>query len=475
MSQTTVVAPLHPEVRGDESLERAASSSTNANKQPHYLPETVALHGGYTPDTATGSRAVPIYQTTSYVFEDSAHAADLFALKTFGNIYTRITNPTTDVLEKRIAALEGGVAALAVASGQSAITTALLTLAQHGDDIVVSTDLYGGTVSLLTHTFKRFGIGVNYVAPNDLSAWEAAITPRTKALYVETIGNPKLEVIDLRALAQLGQRYGIPLVVDNTVTTPFLSRPIEHGAAIVIHSATKYIGGQGTAIGGLIVDSGQFNWQQSGRFPEFVQPEPAYHGLPFYETFGPLTFIVRARTLTLRDVGGALSPFNAWLFIQGLETLPLRIERHSRNALAVARFLQQHPAVAWVRYPGLTPTHTPDPLVQQYLPNGQGGIVGFGVRGGHEAAVALINQVQLFSHLANIGDSKSLIIHPASTTHSQLSGQALAVTGVTSDFIRLSVGLEAVDDLIADLDQALNHVTQTAPASLAAAVGGAAG
>lgn len=419
--------------------------------------ETQALHGGYTPDPTTHARAVPIYQTTSYVFDDTAHAANLFALQAFGNIYTRLMNPTTDVLEKRIAEMEGGVGALALASGQAAITGTILTLAKAGDEIVSSTDLYGGTVSLFTNTLKRFGITVKFVPGNDLEAWEAAITPRTKALYAETIGNPKLQVVELEKIAAIGQRHGVPLVVDSTVTTPFLQRPFDHGAAIVIHSATKFIGGHGTSIGGLIVDSGRFDWAASGRFAEFVDPEPAYHGLRFVEAFGPLAFILRVRTLFLRDMGPCMSPFNAWLFCQGLETLSLRMQRHSENALRVAQFLEAHPSVEWVNYPGLASSPTAH-LNARYLPNGHGALVGFGIQGGREAAIRLIEHVKLFSHLANIGDSKSLIIHPASTTHSQLSEREQQDAGVTPDFIRLSVGIESIDDILGDLDQALTRV-----------------
>jgi len=415
---------------------------------------TRAIHAGHSPDAQTHARAVPIYQTSSYVFENTQHAADLFGLRQFGNIYTRIMNPTSDALEQRIAALEGGVGALAVASGQAAETLAILTLAGSGDDIVASTDLYGGTVSLFTHTFGKLGIGVTYVPPNDIEAWEKAITDRTRAFFVETIGNPKLDIIDIAKIAEVGRKHGIPLVVDNTVTTPFLSRPFEHGAAVVVHSATKFIGGHGTSIGGLIVDSGTFDWNASGRFPAFNEPEPAYHGLRFVDTFGAMAFILRARVLGLRDMGAAMSPFNAWLFLQGMETLHLRMARHSDNALRVARFLEAHPCVSWVRYPGLesSPTYH---LKDRYLPEGQGALVGFGIKGGREAAVKFIESLTLVSHLANIGDAKTLVIHPASTTHEQLTEEEQQAAGVTPDFIRLSVGIEDVDDIIADLHQAL--------------------
>ena len=420
---------------------------------------TKALHSGHSPDAETHARAVPIYQTTSYTFEDTSHAANLFGLRQFGNIYTRIMNPTTDVLEKRVAELEGGVAALATASGQAAETLALLTLANSGDHIVSSTDLYGGTVSLFTHTFSKLGIQVSFVPPDKISAWEGAIKENTKAFFIEGIGNPKLDVIDLAPVAELGQRHGIPTVVDNTVTTPYLLRPFEHGAAIVIHSATKFIGGHGTSIGGLIVDSGNFDWAASGRFQAFVDPEPAYHGLKFVEAFGNLAFILRARVLGLRDMGAAMSPHNAWLFLQGLETLHLRMERHSQNALQVARFLDEHSCVSWVRYPGLTTSPTYE-LAQKYLPKGQGALVGFGIKGGKDSAVTFIEKLKLFSHLANIGDAKSLVIHPATTTHEQLTEKEQLAAGVTDDFIRLSVGIEDIEDIMADLDQALKIACQ---------------
>ncbi len=416
---------------------------------------TQAIHGGHAPDSTTHSRAVPLYQTTSYTFDDTAHAADLFGLRKFGNIYTRIMNPTTDVLEQRIAALEGGVGALAVASGQAAETLTILTLAQAGDEIVASTDLYGGTVSLFTYTLPKLGITVRYVQPDDFNGWEQAITPKTKALYVESIGNPKLDIVHIEKIAAIGKAQGVPLVVDNTVTTPYLLRPFDHGAAIVVHSATKFIGGHGTSIGGLIVDSGKFDWAASGRFASFLEPEPAYHGLKFHETFGNLTFILRARVLGLRDMGAAVSPFNAWLFLQGLETLSLRMARHSENALAVAQWLEKHPCVAWVRYPGLKSSPTYD-LKQKYLPKGQGALVGFGIKGGKAAAIKFIESCKLFSHLANIGDAKSLVIHPATTTHEQLSEEEQRAAGVTPDFVRLSVGIKDIEDIIADLDQALN-------------------
>ena len=415
---------------------------------------TRSVHAGHSPDSDTHARAVPLYQTTSYTFEDTTHAADLFGLRKFGNIYTRIMNPTTDAFEQRMAALEGGVGALAVASGQAAETLTLLTLAKAGDEIVSSTDLYGGTVSLFTHTFAKLGITVRYVSPDDFDAWEKAVTDKTKAFYMESIGNPKLDIIDLEKIAQIGKAHGIPLVVDNTVTTPYLMRPFEFGAAIAVHSATKFIGGHGTSIGGVIVDSGTFDWAGSGRFSDFVEPDPSYHGLRFHEAFGELTFILRARVLGLRDMGAAISPFNAWLFLQGLETLSLRMERHSQNAMAVAEFLENHRCVKWVRYPGLASSASRE-LKEKYLPRGQGALVGFGIEGGREAAVAFIENCKLFSHLDNIGDAKSLVIHPASTTHEQLSEEEQRAAGVTPDFIRLSVGIEDIEDILADLDQAL--------------------
>ena len=415
---------------------------------------TKAVHAGHTPDPTTHSRAVPLYQTSSFTFDSSKHAADLFGLRQFGNIYTRIMNPTTEVLEKRLAELEGGVGALAVASGQAAETLTILTLAQAGDEIVASAELYGGTVSLFSHTFKKLGITVRFVSPHDLDAWEGAVTKQTKAFFVETIGNPKLDIIDLESIAAIGNRHGIPLVVDNTVTTPYLTRPFDNGAAIVIHSATKFIGGHGTSIGGIIVDSGTFDWAASERFPDFVKPDPAYHGLKFVEAFGNLAFILRARVLGLRDMGAAMSPFNAWMFLQGLETLHLRMQRHSENGMAVARFLESHGCVSWVRYPGLesSPTYH---LVDRYLAKGQGALVGFGIKGGQVSAVKFIESLQLFSHLANIGDAKSLVIHPASTTHEQLTDAEQQAAGVTADFIRLSVGIEDIQDIVDDLDSAL--------------------
>lgn len=417
--------------------------------------DTLALHGGQEPDPATGSRAVPIYQTTSYQFRDTQHAADLFALKEFGNIYTRLMNPTTDVLEKRMALLEGGAAALAVASGQSAITLALLNIAGAGDEIVSTDNLYGGTYTLFHHTFPRLGLKVRFVRSNDLEALERAITPKTKAVYAESIGNPKLDVADLKAIAAIAHSHGIPFVLDNTLA-PYLLRPIEHGADIVVYSATKFIGGHGTSLGGVIVDSGRFDWT-GGRFPLVADPDPSYHGLNFVEALKPagnIAYIIKARVTLLRDLGPALSPFNAFLLLQGLETLHLRMPRHTENALAVAHFLESDPRVAWVNYPGL-PASPEYSRAMEYLPKGAGAILGFGIKGGVEAGRRFIESLKLVSHLANVGDAKTLAIQPAATTHQQLSTEEQAATGVSPDFIRLSVGLEHLDDILWDIDQAL--------------------
>ena len=420
--------------------------------------ETLALHAGQTPDPTTGSRAVPIYQTSSFVFKDSEHAANLFALRQFGNIYTRIMNPTSDVFEQRIAAIEGGSGALAVASGSSAVTLALLGITQVGDEIVAGNNLYGGTYQLFHHTWPKLGRTVKFVDSRDPEAYRKAITPRTRALYAETIGNPKLDVPDFEALSKIAHEAGIPLVVDNTVGVG-LVRPFDYGVDVIIASATKYIGGHGTSIGGVIVDSGKFNWG-NGKFPEFIEPDPSYHGLKFWDTFGNfpglgnVAFILKVRVQLLRDIGPALSPFNSFLFLQGLETLPLRQQRHSENALAVAEFLKAHPLVSWVTYPGL-PEDASYAIASKYLKRGFGGLVGFGIKGGLEAGKKFINAVKLFSHLANIGDAKSLVIHPASTTHQQLTPEEQLETGTTPDYIRLSVGIEHIDDIKADLDQAL--------------------
>ncbi len=424
--------------------------SDKAETKQHFA--TLAVHGGQVPDPTTGSRAVPIYQTTSYVFEDADHAGRLFGLKEFGNIYTRIMNPTTDVFEKRVAALEGGVAGLATASGQAAVTLALTTLAGAGDEIVSSTSLYGGTYNLFHHTLPRLGITVKFVDADDFEGLRAAITPRTHAVYTESLGNPKLDVVDLETLATIAHEHGLPLVVDNTTPSPALLRPIEWGADIVINSATKFLGGHGTSIGGVIVDAGRFDWG-SGRFAEFTQPDASYHGLSYTEAFGPLAFILKARVQGLRDTGAALSPFNAFLLLQGIETLPLRMERHSQNALAVARFLEQHPQVEWVNYPGLSSSRYFE-RGKKYLPAGQGALVTFGIRGGYSAGKALIDALKLFSLVANIGDAKSLVIHPASTTHQQLSSEEQVSTGVSPELVRLSVGIEDVRDILSDLEQA---------------------
>jgi O-acetylhomoserine (thiol)-lyase len=414
---------------------------------------TLALHAGQTVDPTTKSRAVPIYQTTSYVFDGAEHAANLFNLSEPGNIYTRIMNPTTDVLEQRIAQLEGGVGALAVASGQAAETLAILNILSVGDELLAATSLYGGTYNLFAHTLPRLGIKTTFVDPTDPENFRSAINERTRAIYAETVGNPKLDTLDIAAVAAIAHENGIPLIVDNTLPSPYLVRPLEHGADIVVHSATKFIGGHGTSIGGIIVDGGKFDWA-NGKFPAFTEPDPSYHGLRYAEALGELAYIIKARVQLLRDLGPALSPFNAFLLLQGVETLPLRVERHSQNALAVAEFLQGHEAVSWVSYPGL-PSHPSHELAQRYHQGGYGAIIGFGVRGGLEAGKRLIDNVKLFSLLANVGDAKSLIIHPASTTHSQLTPEERELTGVTDDFIRLSVGIEAIDDILADLDGAL--------------------
>ena len=417
--------------------------------------DTRALHAGHAPDE-TGARAVPIWQTSSYVFKDTAHAARLFALEEPGNIYTRIMNPTTDVLEKRVAALEGGMAGLAFASGMAAISAALTTLCGLGDEIVASTRLYGGTVTLLNTTLSRMGIHTTYVDSDEPAAFAKAIGDKTKVVYLETIGNPKLTIPDLAGIADVARGRGVPVVVDNTTASPALCRPIEHGCDIVVHSLTKYLGGHGSSIGGLIVDSGRFPWD-SGRFADFVDPDPSYHGLEFYKAFGAVAFAARARVRTLRDLGGCLSPFNAFLFLQGVETLSLRMARHSENALSVARHLAMHPKVAWVLYPGLE-SHPSHALAQRYLPDGASGLVGFGVKSGMAAGRRFIENLKLFSHLANIGDARSLAIHPASTTHQQLSEEEQVQAGVTPDFVRLSIGIESIEDILADLEAALAHV-----------------
>ena len=415
--------------------------------------ETLALHAGYEPDPTTGSRAVPIYQTTSFRFRNADHAANLFALKEFGNIYTRLMNPTTDVFEKRIAALEGGVAALAVASGQAAETLAITNILRQGDELISASSLYGGTYNLFKVTLPRFGITTKFVEISDVAAVKAAIGPKTKAIFLEALPNPRLDIPDFEALAQVAREAGIPLIVDNTAATPVLFNPIAHGANIVIHSATKYIGGHGTALGGVIIDAGNFPWN-NGKFPEFTEPNPGYHGLRLWDAVGNLSYIIKARIEGLRDLGPSVSPFNAHAFILGLETLKLRVERHNENALRLAQWLTRHPQVEWVRYPGLE-TDSAYKHARKYFGGKGGGIVTFGVKGGLAAGRTLIDTVKLWSLLANIGDTRSLIIHPASTTHSQLTEEEQKSTGVTPGLVRLSVGIEHFDDITADLDQAL--------------------
>jgi O-acetylhomoserine (thiol)-lyase len=429
------------------------------NKMSKPKIDTIALHAGQeNPDPTTGSRAVPIYQTSSYVFKSTEHAANLFALKELGNIYTRIMNPTNDVFEKRVTAIEGGTGALAVASGQAAISLALLTITQVGDEIVAANNLYGGTYSLLHYTFPKLARKAIFVDSQKPSEFKKAITPKTRALYAETIGNPKLDVPDFEAISKIAHEAGVPLVVDNTVGVG-LVKPFDYGADIIVTSATKYIGGHGTSIGGIIVDSGKFKWN-NGKYPEFTEPDPSYHGVKYWDAFGNfpglgnVAFIFKARVQLLRDLGPSLSPFNSFLFLQGLEDLPLRQRRHSENALKVAEYLKSNPLVNWVNYPGLTdsPNHK---VAAKYLKTHYGGIVGFGIKGDLNSGKKFIESVKLFSHLANIGDAKSLVIHPASTTHQQLTAEEQAASGVTPDFIRLSIGLEDPDDIIADIDQAL--------------------
>ena len=415
---------------------------------------TRALHAGHRPDSETGSRAVPIYQTTSYVFEGTEHAANLFNLQRFGNIYTRIMNPTTAVFEERMAALERGVGALALSSGQAAQFIAIMNLLGQGDEIVASKTLYGGTYTQFDVSFRRLGIQTTFVDPDDPENFRRAITPRTRLVYGETIGNPLLNVLDIARVAAIAHEGNLPLMIDNTFASPYLCRPIEHGADIVVHSATKFIGGHGTSIGGVIVDSGRFPWDR-GAFPQMLEPSKGYHGIRFYETFGDFAYIMKARVEGLRDFGPALSPFNSFLFLQGLETLKLRMDAHCRNASEVARYLSTHPQVSWVNYPGL-PSSRYHSLAQKYLPLGAGAIMSFGIRGGLEAGKRFIESLQLFSHLANVGDAKSLVIHPASTTHQQLSDEEKQMCGISNDMIRLSVGIEEVEDILWDLDQALS-------------------
>ncbi|HPC94485.1 MAG TPA: O-acetylhomoserine aminocarboxypropyltransferase/cysteine synthase [Sedimentisphaerales bacterium] len=418
-----------------------------------YRSETLALHGGHELDADTRSRAVPIYQTTSYCFKDTDHAARLFALQEFGNIYTRIMNPTTEVLEKRLAALEGGVAGLCFSSGMAAITAAVLNICRSGQHIVSSGSLYGGTVTLFGHTLPKLGIDVTFVEAHEPANFARAIRDNTRLVYIESLGNPKNDVLDYAEIARVAHDHGIPVICDNTVMTPILFRPFEHDIDLIVHSCTKYIGGHGSSIGGAIVDAGRFDWN-NGRYPEFTEPDPSYHGMKFYEVFGNLSYILKARVTLLRDTGACLSPFNAFLLLQGVETVHLRMPRHCENALALAQWLEEQPQVAWVNYPGL-PSHPDHARAKKYMPKGCGGILGFGIRGGRDAAVRFINGVRLASHLANVGDSKTLVIHPASTTHQQLTGPEQLAAGVTPDYIRVSVGTEHIDDIVADFEQAL--------------------
>ena len=420
-------------------------------KKPGF--DTLALHGGQKPDPTTGARAVPIYQPTSFVFKDTTHAANLFALKEFGNIYSRIMNPTWDVLEQRVAALEGGIAALVAASGQAAETMAVLNIAKTGDQIVSSASLYGGTYNLFHYTLPKLGIETAFVDPGNPENFKRAITAETRLVYAETLGNPKNDMLDIEAVAKIAHDAGVPLILDNTVATPYLCRPFEYGADIVVHSMTKFLGGHGNSIGGIVVDSGKFNWA-NGKFPELVEPDPSYHDMKFWETFGPLAYMIKMRVQLLRDIGAALSPFNAFLILQGVETLSLRVQRHCDNALKVAEFLEKHSAVTWVNYPGLA-SHPAHALAKKYLQHGYGAILGFGIKGGLQAGIKFINSLTLLSHLANLGDAKTLVIHPASTTHQQLNPEEQQATGVTEDFVRLSVGIENIEDILADIDQAL--------------------
>lgn len=433
--------------------------STKLSRSPSF--ETLALHGGQSPDPTTKSRAVPIYQTTSYVFDDTSHAARLFALQEFGNIYTRLMNPTTDVLEQRIAALEGGTHAVATASGQAAEMLALTTIAEHGDNIVSSSSLYGGTYNLFHYTFPKMGIEVRFVDPTKPEEFANAVDSRTRAFYGESVGNPKLDTFPFEQVSKIAKEVGVPLVIDNTMPTPYLIQPFKHGANVVVHSLTKFLGGHGTSIGGILVDGGNFDWSASGRFKNFTEPDPSYHGLKFWEVFGNflglgnVTFGLKARVQGLRDTGACISPFNSFQILQGVESLHVRMERHSTNALKVAEFLSKHPQVSWVNYPGL-PGHKDHSQAEKYHQRGlYGAIIGFGTKGGYDAALKFIDKLQIFSLLANIGDAKSLVIHPASTTHQQLAPHEQLAAGVTPDFIRLSVGLENIDDLLEDLDQAL--------------------
>ena len=415
---------------------------------------TRALHTGYDPDPTTHARAVPIYQSTSFTFDNTEHAADLFALKQFGNIYTRIMNPTTAVLEERVASLENGVAALAVASGQAAQFLAVSTIAAPGDQIIAASTLYGGTYTQFDVTMRRLGYDFVFVEPDDPENFRKAITPKTKLLYGETISNPRSNVLDIQAVSKIAHEHGVPLVIDNTFATPYVVRPIDHGADVVVHSLTKFMGGHGTSIGGIIVDSGKFAWN-GGKFPDFTEPAPAYHGMKFWDTFGAISFIIKARVEGLRDIGPCVSPFNSFLFLQGIETLGMRMDRHLSNALQVAEYLERHARVTWVKYASL-PSSPYFTLAQKYSPKGAGAVFSFGIEGGYEAGKAFINKLKIFSHLANVGDARSLVIHPASTTHQQLAEVEQQAAGVTPELVRLSIGLEDVEDLIWDLDQALN-------------------
>jgi O-acetylhomoserine (thiol)-lyase len=420
--------------------------------------DTLQVHAGQTPDPTTGARAVPIFQTSSYVFQDTEHAANLFALKEFGNIYTRIMNPTTDVFEQRVAALEGGVGALAVASGSAAITYAVLNIAGAGDNIVSASTLYGGTYNLFNYTLPKLGIDTIFVDPDDPENFRSAINEKTKAVYIESIGNPGINIVDIEKVASIAHENRIPLIIDNTFGTPYLIRPIEFGADIVVHSATKFIGGHGTSIGGIIVDAGTFNWKDSGKFPGLTEPDPSYHGVVYTDAVGPLAYIIKARVQLLRDTGASVSPFNSFMFLQGLETLSLRVERHVSNAKKIANHLNNHPGVAWVNYPGL-PGNKYNTLAEKYFPKGAGSIFTFGIKGGLPSAVKFINNLEIFSLVANVADAKSLVIHPASTTHSQLTEKDQKDAGVTPDQIRISIGIEDVDDLIDDLEQALGKAS----------------
>lgn len=418
---------------------------------------TIAVHGGQNVDKDTHSRALPIYQTASYMFDNTEHAANLFGLKEAGNIYTRLQNPTTDVLEKRISLLDNGVGAIATASGMSAIMYSVLNIVSSGDEIVSSTALYGGTYTLFSHLFKNMGINAKFVSTNKIEDYEKAITPKTKLIYAETLANPKLNILDVEGLAKLAHSYNIPLIVDNTVPTPYLLKPVDFGADIVVYSATKFIGGHGTTLAGLLVDSGKFDWEKSGKFPQLVEPDETYHGVSYTKAYKNLAYIIKARVSLMRDTGAVLSPMSSFLITQGMETLHVRMKQHCENALKVAKFLETHKNVEWVTYPGL-PSHLDYALVDKYLPKGQGAMIGFGIKGGKAAGAKFINNVKLLSHLANIGDAKSLVIHPASTTHSQLTEEEQIACGVSPDYIRLSIGIEDIEDILEDIDQALNKI-----------------